>query len=270
MNSAFVRRALTALAIVVAPMVSQASTLNFTAGSGTPLTVSLNNGSTSITAAIDPYTAKLNGASTNTLIYCIDPLHDAPPAGVTETYNVSTTGSGFASTMQGVNISKSANSPWTGSVGADAKANLYAGSTPTVAQLGTFYGALAYLAQQLQNATNASNSMMAQEYQSAIWDLADYNPGFISYAPSAYLATQGNTQTTWNTTYRGLETAAASNAVSMANQFQIWTDAREATSGTSDYQEYLVLTPTATPEPASLMLLATGLAGFAARRKRLF
>lgn len=99
-------------------------------------------GYTYANALIDPYTAYINGSSTPTLIWCVDPDHSVSP-GQTWTANVSYLGGNLSNTYQG-------------SGGA------------------TVYGAMAWLITQMQAATT---STQRQELQAAIWEIAEGAPG---------------------------------------------------------------------------------------------
>jgi hypothetical protein len=99
-------------------------------------------GYTNANALIDPYTAYINGSSTPTLIWCVDPDHGVSP-GQTWTANVTYLGGNLSNTYQG-------------SGGATA------------------YGAMAWLITQMQTATTATQR---QELQAAIWEIAEGAPG---------------------------------------------------------------------------------------------
>jgi hypothetical protein len=99
-------------------------------------------GYTNANALIDPYTAYINGSSTPTLIWCVDPDHGVSP-GQTWTANVTYLGGNLSNTYQG-------------NGGATA------------------YGAMAWLITQMQSATT---STQRQELQAAIWEIAEGAPG---------------------------------------------------------------------------------------------
>ena len=99
-------------------------------------------GYTNATALIDPYTAYINGSSTPSLIFCVDPDHGVS-SGQTWTANVSYLGGDLSNTYQG-----------------------NAGATA--------YGAMAWLITQLQSATT---TIQKQELQAAIWEIAEGAPG---------------------------------------------------------------------------------------------
>ncbi len=97
-------------------------------------------GYTNANALIDPYKAYINGSSTSTLIWCVDPDHDVS-SGQTWTANVSYLGGNLSNTYQG-----------------SAAA----------------YGSMAWLITQLQSATT---TVQQQELQAAIWEIAEGAPG---------------------------------------------------------------------------------------------
>ena len=213
---------------------------------GTTLTIkdsaltALNSGwANGVTAYIDPYHGTLNGQSV--VLFCIDPNHldNAAPGG----YNVNASVNGVGSnTLQALNLVGSV-VPTSHTLSATA---LSAGFT-TASDL---YGGLAYLSQQLQG---TSNTLLQQEYQAAIWQLADYTSTFgVVNAPAGFDLNLVST----------FEHDAFTNR--LTSGFSVLTDANEVANGKNAAQEYIILTP----EPGSLMLCASSVLGFFLMRRR--
>jgi len=99
-------------------------------------------GSYFVNAVIDPYMAYINGSSTPTQIWCVDPDHNVN-IGQKWTANVSYLGGNLSNTYQG------------------------AGGA-------SVYGAMAWLITQFSSATTATQK---QELQAAIWSIAEGAPG---------------------------------------------------------------------------------------------
>jgi len=99
-------------------------------------------GYSNVNALIDPYMAYINGSSTPTQIWCVDPDHGVS-VGQKWTANVSYLGGNLSNTYQGVG-------------GASV------------------YGAMAWLITQFSSATTATQR---QELQAAIWEMAKGAPG---------------------------------------------------------------------------------------------
>lgn len=212
---------------------------------GTTLTIkdsaltTLNPGwGSGVTAYIDPYHGLLNGQSV--LLFCIDPNHLDNASNSGYPVNISPNGTGNY-TLQALNLGGSV-VPTSGTLSQAATA---AGFT-TADQL---YGGLAYLSQKLQSAPDA---LTQQEYQAAIWKLADYTNTFeVVNQPNGYsnLAVSGFISDAYNSR--------------LTSGFSVLTDMNESANRQNAAQEYIILTP----EPGSVMLCASGLLGFFVMRR---
>ena len=217
---------------------------------GTTLTIkdsaltALNSGwANGVTAYIDPYHGTLNGQSV--VLFCIDPNHLDNNSAFGYGVNVSPNGSGN-NTLQELNRGGSV-VPTSGNLS-------LAATTAGFSTAEQLYGGLAYLSQKLQSAPDA---LTQQEYQAAIWQLADYTNTFTVPAASAPAGFSWATVT-------GFETSAKLNALN--GGFSVLTDVNESLNGKNAAQEYIILTP----EPGSLVLCASSLLGlFTLRRRKL-
>jgi hypothetical protein len=113
------------------------------------------------------------------------------------------------------------------------------------------YGGLAWLSQGL---ASSSTALTQQEYQAAIWQLADYTSTFAVVNPPAGFN---------NSLVLNLEQQAANNF--LTSGFEVLTDSNEVANGKNAAQEYIVLTP----EPGSALLLLAGFSGIFAFRRRI-
>ena len=215
---------------------------------GTTLTIqdsaltALNSGwANGVTAYIDPYHGTLNGQAVT--LFCIDPNHldNNSPSG----YQVNITANGAGSnTLQALNL--------VGSVVPTSHTLSQAATTAGFTSAAQLYGGMAWLSQQLQA---ASSTLIQQEYQAAIWQLADYTNTFTvpsASAPAGF---------SW-AAVASFETSAKDKA--LTSGFSVLTDVNESANGKNAAQEYIILTP----EPSSVMLCASGLVGFLMLRRR--
>ena len=214
---------------------------------GTTLTIkdsaltALNSGwANGVGAYIDPYHGTLNGQSV--LLFCIDPNHLDNTSSNGYPVTISQNGVGN-STLQELNILNAGVLPTTGSLSSAAVA---AGFT-TASQL---YGGLAWLSEELQQSTTP---LTQQEYQAAIWQLADYTNTFSVVNPPSGFS---------NSVVATFEDQAKTN--SLTSGFEVVTDSNEVANGKNAGQEYLVLTP----EPSSVLLSLSGFFGVLVFRRR--
>jgi len=215
--------------VLLAGATAHASTLNVTYDgvSGSNPTLNINDAALgSVTGYIDPYNGNIGPQSV--LLWCVDPDHDAPPAGTTWTVNVATPGNlgSMTTTSQVINNGLSASA-----------AN-------------TLYGEMAALIMLMDNPSNSA--LTDQEIQGAIWQLSDgfnaSNQPYLTF-PSPPSVPSG----TFQGAVTGYETWAANHVA--ASGFEILTDVNEKSAGRGAYQEYIVLTP----EPSTLLLMGLGL-----------
>lgn len=188
----------------------------------------------SVTAAIDPYHGTLTIASNplSVLLYCIDPNHFDKSGAYS--INSSSDNTGFAGTNQSLNgLSLAATN-----AGFTNAADLYGGLAWLSSQINTLY------------TQGASTELAQQEYQAAIWTLADYTNTFtVTSPPSGFSSSYVTT----------LEQNAYTNRKALSGQFTILTDSSEtkACAASTCSQEYLILTP----EPSGFALFGSGLLG---------
>ena len=237
-----------ALVVVLAAFSNMVLADSLTVGgpvTGTTLTIkdsaltALNSGwANGVTAYIDPYRGTLNGQSV--ILFCVDPNH----LDNTSSYpvNISQNGAGN-NTLQSLNLTGGGVLPGSQTL---SQAAIAAGFT-SATQL---YGGLAWLSQQLQS---SSNALTQQEYQAAIWQLADYTSTFqVVNPPMNFDGSLVNT----------FELNAKANA--LTSGFSVLTDANEVSNGRNAAQEYIILTP----EPSSALLSVSGLVGLIGLRRR--